>query len=354
MPELRNDRELFSIDSNRNERFNQRNSQRELLNGGQHSRNDYSGAAMDDPALQQEESGQQQSGSSIRILGQAGGNHLFKKSLDQTRQQSQQTVPPTSSIFSRISVPDPRAREFVPSSGLASSSPQAQQSNLLSRLDPMVPINSLPTNGIAAESAAAATTHDSSFPLQPTDTSLCRYSLGCTNPMCSFSHPSASAVSQSKKTGNEPLVLKQEPCRFQKDCTNAECTFSHISPAVTFIFAKAGKTGETFSTPKIGGAIACHYQIQCKNPTCTFVHYDPQSGQVIPTPALTRQDNTGNDKLDQALSNAIKPCRFGIDCTRKECHFAHPPERITHISDRLARFDDNRLEGEMEVIIPAA
>lgn len=312
------------------------------MNG--HSRNDDSRAAMDDPLLQ-ERTEQQQPGSSIRILGQGGANNLFKKSIDQTRQQSQQQSTPNSSIFSRVSVPDPRAQEFIPSELL-----QSQQINLLSRLDPMVPVNSLPSN----EVAATVTTHDSSFPLQPTDVSLCRYSLGCTNPMCSFSHPSASAVSQSKKTGgNEPLVLKQEPCRFQKDCTNAECTFSHISPAVTFILAKGGKSGsEAISTVKIGGPIACHYQLQCKNPTCTFVHYDPQSGQVTPTPALSRQDSSFN-KLDQALSSEIKPCRFGLDCTRKECHFAHPPERNTHISNRLARFDDNRFDGEMEVIIPA-
>lgn len=244
-------------------------------------------------------------------------------------------------------MPDPRAKEFVPSH---EPQPPVLEQNLLSRLDPMMPNNSLPTPTTTTESALAE------FPAQPLEASLCRYSLGCTNPMCVYSHPSASAVAQSRRSGNEPLVLKQDPCRFQKECTNAECPYSHISPAVTFIAAKADKSLEALHSGS-SPVVACHFQMACKNPACTYAHFDPATGQAIAPPATAGtggQDTASSSKLDQALPGEPKACRFGVHCTRKDCHFSHPPERQLHISDRLARFGDGEVEGEMEVIIPVA
>jgi hypothetical protein len=315
-----------------------RNGGRELLNG--HNVNGVNHAAMDDPSLQ----GATGERKSMRILGQ-GRNQLFEKSLQQTdrRQQAQ-----PSTIFSRVLMPDPRAQEFVPS---AQMPPQEQKSNgnLLSRLDPMVPLNQLPSSLPVNDSLT--TMHDSSFPTKPTDASLCRYSLGCTNPMCSFSHPSASAISQHQKTGKEPLVLRQEPCRYQKDCTNVECSFSHVSPAVTFVLAKADRKVDALAnSTNSAAATACHFQMQCKNPACTYAHYDPSTGQAVPSPALQSSAFTSEN-----LSTETKPCRFGLGCTRQGCHFSHPPGHSLHISDRLSQFGSgNQMDGEMEVIIPAS
>lgn len=239
-------------------------------------------------------------------------------------------------------MPDPRAAEFIPS---GHPPIQSQESTLFSRLDPMMPNNPLPNPQSSDE--AVTNGHESTFPSQPQDTSLCRYSLGCTNPMCTFSHPSASAVAHSKKTGNEPLVLKQEPCRFQQSCTNAECSFSHVSPAVTFVTAKAMKGGEASTN---GGPAACHFQMDCTNAVCTYAHFDPATGQVVPSPASVKSGDPSSSKMDQALSD-IKACRFGVNCTRKDCHFSHPVEKQLHISDRLSRFGEKQGDGEMEVII---
>ena len=297
---------------------------------------------MDDPSLQV----MRQRTPANGVLRQ-GGRNLFKRSLDEAQQQPHQGQAGTS-LFSRLLVPDPRAADFVPSSQSQATVQHGNAANLLSRLDPMVPTNTVPDTAMAGDSA-----RDTSFPLQPQDVSLCRYSLGCTNPMCLFSHPSASAVSLHKKTGKEPLVLKQDPCRFQKDCTNVDCAFSHVSPAVTFVTAKAGRDNEGAAS---GGAAACRFQMECKNAACTYAHYDPQTHEVVPSPAAavsTSQDSS--NRMDSALSSDIKACRFGASCTRKDCHFSHPPERQPlHISDRLSRFADGQVDGEMEVIIPVA
>lgn len=63
------------------------------------------------------------------------------------------------------------------------------------------------------------------YPLQPTDTGLCKFSLGCTHPLCVYSHPSPAATPQSA------LVLSTEACEAGKDCKDPECVKSHVSPA---------------------------------------------------------------------------------------------------------------------------
>ncbi|UZJ54847.1 hypothetical protein CBS101457_004167 [Exobasidium rhododendri] len=330
---------------------------RELLDV--HRGSDVRPAAMDDPSLQ---AAQQRGPPSVRILGQ-GGNKLFQRSFEQTQHQHhhrnaqqhkiQHTIlqqpPPNQSIFSRVLMPDPRAQEFVPS--VQAPVQQSQSINLFSRLDPMMPDNLLPAT---ATEDYPMNVHNSTFPKQPQETSLCRYSLGCTNPMCGYSHPSASAVAQSKKKGMEPMILKQDPCRFQEHCSNVECPYSHVSPAVTFVAAKVEKGLEAITK---GSPTACHFQMDCKNAACTYAHYDPQSGQMVPSPALTHNAEQSDEALkgsDGRASEDVKPCRFGINCTRKDCHFSHPTERQLHISDRLARFKDDQMDGEMEVVIPVS
>ena len=63
------------------------------------------------------------------------------------------------------------------------------------------------------------------IPSKPTSTVLCKYSVGCSNARCSYSHPSPVA---DEKTG---MVLSEEACELGTQCKDPECTKSHVSPA---------------------------------------------------------------------------------------------------------------------------
>lgn len=281
----------------------------------------------------------------IRIAG-TGSERMFQRSLQQA-QKGADTSAAGESLFARVSMPDPRAQEFIPKI--------STESDLLTRLDPMLPDNHLPSLSTTSVDVNMVG-HQTDYPTAPLDPALCRYSLKCTNPMCPFSHPSVASVAASKTTGDEPLVLRQESCRYQQLCKNADCPFSHVSPSVAFVLAKAN--GQVSSTSIDAGSGPCRFQLECKNPSCTFSHYDPASGGLIPPPAqnVKKGNLTDSSKIDQALSEGTKPCRFGVACTRKDCHFSHPSERQlpSHVSNRLARFGDSEVEGAMETIIPAA
>lgn len=64
------------------------------------------------------------------------------------------------------------------------------------------------------------------IPEKPTSKALCRYSTGCSNSRCTYSHPSPVA---DEKTG---MVLSDEACEDGKNCKDAGCIKSHVSPAV--------------------------------------------------------------------------------------------------------------------------
>jgi len=178
------------------------------------------------------------------------------------------------------------------------------------------------------------------IPEKPVLKALCRYSVGCSNSRCQYSHPSPAA---DEKTG---MVLSEEPCEAGKNCKDPECTKSHVSPAAVL--------GDGAGPSRL----LCKYQ-NCANPSCPFRHED-EAGSPIPPPALTaakaakekpakvvekveinaNSDNedgemevvmTHKGLMDGALddSKSEKQCRYAERCTRPDCKFSHPPSRPT-------------------------
>nr|XP_019011077.1 uncharacterized protein I206_04385 [Kwoniella pini CBS 10737]OCF49858.1 hypothetical protein I206_04385 [Kwoniella pini CBS 10737] len=179
------------------------------------------------------------------------------------------------------------------------------------------------------------------IPDKPSSTALCRFSIGCSNSRCPFSHPSPVADEQ---TG---MVLSEEPCEASKECKDAECTKSHVSPAAIL--------GDSAGPSRL----LCKYQ-NCTNPSCPFRHED-ENGNPIPPPALTasktskpkiqpvsvaapssdNEDDGGDGDvevvmshkglMDGALDDTKKEvsCRYAERCTRPDCKFTHPPGRPT-------------------------
>lgn len=176
----------------------------------------------------------------------------------------------------------------------------AANGSIFSRIDPMLPNNAPPPS-----TTDASATSTSSFPTAPTQTSLCRYSLGCTNPLCLYSHPSPSAAMRRKAAASigramtaskdDPILTSDRPCRFGIECTNVECGFSHVSPAVLFVTLKNRTAGGVGGSGGAGGAAMvvdttstpCRFANECTNPSCGYAHFDDQ-GRPAPSPALTK------------------------------------------------------------------
>lgn len=275
-----------------------------------------------------------------------------------------ETTPPPAypeagiSIFGRAGIPDPRAPAFVPSSAAPPRTEftelsSAPGTSILSRIDPMIPNNEPLPPATTAEAVSAG--HSSDFPSAPTETSLCRWNLGCTNPMCQYSH----ATPANAGPGGDPnaLVLSQQNCRYGARCTNKDCTRSHVSPAVARIQGRAAPPPTSAFTPVARpmvseatlsmdaalpsqtGSRPCRFGASCSRTDCFFSH---PPGRTLNNPSAT-------------------PCRFGLGCTRPDCFFSHPPGQRAAFAtggtvNRLQVFSQTSTEEgeeeEMEVIIP--
>lgn len=303
----------------------------------------------------------------------------------QQQQPTRQSGSHSPSIFARAGVPDPHAAAFVPSyqQNLA---PNYSQPSLLSRIDPMIPDNEpMPSqSGMADATITSFPDKPTNASLcrwgtRCTDPS-CVYSHPST---AAASRKQADGPSNNSEGAplDDPLVLRKEPCRFGSGCTKVDCDFSHVSPAVAFTKAKLERQGGTAAAAAAAALAsftasntetdrsACRFQQECTNPSCAYVHFDPATGAVGPSPALfklTRStpgktatngnsggaaeqpDSSSNDAIDivteeggaivaegESSSNGQHPglqralgdkanCRFGVQCTRKDCSFAHP------------------------------
>lgn len=173
------------------------------------------------------------------------------------------------------------------------------------------------------------------IPTKPSSKALCKYSVGCSNARCIYSHPSPVA---DEKTG---MVLSDEPCENGKDCKYAECVKSHVSPAaalgmfrIPIALTPGGIAGPA--------RLLCKYQ-NCTNPACPFRHEDAE-GKAIPPPALSAprikkpvevaapsSDNEDGEDVEVVMSSkglldgplddtkSIPACRYGERCTRRKC-----------------------------------
>ncbi|CBQ69262.1 conserved hypothetical protein [Sporisorium reilianum SRZ2] len=283
-----------------------------------------------------------------------------------TRSAGREPLPPYQesaglSIFGRAGVPDPRAAEFVPASAavqaaevidLTSTSDSAaadeavpaQSTSIFARIDPMLPNN----QPLPAVSEAPA--HSSDFPTQPTETSLCRWNVGCTNPVCPYSH--ASPANAGPHGDPNALVLSQQNCRYGTRCTNTDCTRSHVSPAVAKIQARSAapisfNPPPTLSTPSTALSMDTALPSNTASRPCRF------------GAACTRADCFFSHPPARSVAASGTPCRFALGCTRADCYFTHPPgQRASGVggtSNRLHVFARAaEPEGEMEVIIPGA
>lgn len=238
------------------------------------------------------------------------------------RERAARDKPREISILGRAGVPDPRAPPFEPSqmpppmAAMAAMAAMASGASLFSRLDPMMPNNPPPSAAVPA--AVQASRAQTAFPTEPTQTALCRWSLQCTNPLCSFSHPSPANAGR----GGNPsaLVLREDACPDGAQCKDKECVRSHVSPAVAFLGGRPPAAAAPSAPP-------CRFQAQCTNSQCTYTHYDAH-GAVVPPPART------------ARPPAQVPCRFGAACTRPDCAFQHDKSRVAcRFGDQCTRAD---------------
>ncbi|KAK8864495.1 hypothetical protein IAR55_001745 [Kwoniella newhampshirensis] len=213
---------------------------------------------------------------------------------------------------------------------------QQAQKPIVSQARPSAPVKVPHGAKLGAHSVSAIPPKTNStpgpIPDKPTSTALCRYSIGCSNSRCPYSHPSPVS---DEKTG---MVLSEEPCEIGKKCKDEECVKSHVSPAASL--------GETAGPSRL----LCKYQ-NCSNPSCPFRHEDA-NGNPIPPPALTASktakkavevpaassDNEDGEMevvmsskglMDGALEDTRKEvnCRYGERCTRADCKFSHPASR---------------------------
>ncbi|PWN26833.1 hypothetical protein BDZ90DRAFT_193110 [Jaminaea rosea] len=358
--------------------------------------------AMDDEQLQAPHR-------EVRIRGSAptapdavptGPRELFARSMNAAAQpprglrnngRNGHQAPPNGSglsLLARAGVPDPRAAAFVPTGPASAGS--SMPNTLFSRIDPMLPNNAPPPSAESTQSSSA-------LPTQPTQTSLCRWSLGCTAPTCAYSHPSPSAALARRRAGesttataDDPVITSERPCFYGVGCTNKECGFSHVSPAVLFAQMKSSRNAaETAAAAVDTTATPCRFADKCSNASCGYAHFDAE-GKPAPSPALARllrpatqndgqaagmqQDESEGDveintemvdgeaadgdmamergadgkplALDRPLdggastpngsSGGAKPCKFGSGCMRHDCWFSHPEWRKT-----TAQVDEN-------------
>lgn len=246
-------------------------------------------------------------------------------------------------------------------------------------------------------------------------TTHCSAGPKCLNTECSLSHPSpavsilatraqAAARAQLARarlvaaTGglSAPTTSgARQPCRFQQACTNPHCSFAHFDsqgapvppPAQQAAQGQEGMsvdpTPPIDSSPSEATAVSgldkplddtsnakpCRFGVRCTRPGCFFSHppgrIEPRANPIWgnkPTSWVNHGSNSAVFNADGASQPRTEvQCKFGAQCYRAGCAFAHPPERELPqppqskpaTSERLAGFAGPRDPHDVERIIPS-
>lgn len=147
----------------------------------------------------------------------------------------------------------------------------------------------------------------------------CSFYPNCSRDDCPFFHPCEPCPDGDQcKKGKHCLFIHNlaaaTVCKFADHCTNPHCSFSHPSPA-SIALARASKMAQ----------IACKYFPACLNHQCPFLH-DPALLVSLPTAVspveITLTDVAPAPPTQEQLLHIV--CRFDPHCTRYGCYYVHP------------------------------
>ncbi|EIW80400.1 hypothetical protein CONPUDRAFT_105406 [Coniophora puteana RWD-64-598 SS2] len=167
------------------------------------------------------------------------------------------------------------------------------------------PIHASPSSAPATLAAPSTPSQPAyALPARPGTPTLCKFGTKCTNALCRYSHPSPVASAESG------VVLSSEACEAGKDCQDKDCVKGHVSKAAATGQVTEQKPPATHapaaSHPSTSNQIPCRFGTNCTRPGCSFAH----------PPRHSSHQNSGT------------ACRFGSGCTRATCTFSHPPDRV--------------------------
>ena len=173
--------------------------------------------------------------------------------------------PPSRSLFERVEG-NPQRQNGQYNKGSQSNGGKRQSQERYAKSE----IPSTYSNGDISSSMQVESSQNN--PPESTPETICRFNLTCTKKDCPYAH-------QSPEAPPGTTIDINDECPFGAACKNRKCVGRHPSPA-----QKISHQSEQ----------DCKFFPHCTNPSCPFRH--PIS---------------------------MPPCRFGADCKKEGCKFAH-------------------------------